>query len=198
MTTSMFNWNQLICVTNRALCEGDFLKRIEEIAKCGPAAIILREKDLNQEAYRTLARDVIDICQKAKVRCILHSHRQSAEDLGWEALHLPMPLLREITQAEREKFSVLGASCHSVEEAIEAQNLGCTYITAGHVFDTDCKAGLPGRGLTFLQTVCEAVDIPVYAIGGICVNNFDEILRAGAAGGCMMSALMRGEVDHEI
>ena len=194
----MFNWKQCICVTNRSLCEGDFLERIADIAACRPAAIILREKDLTPETYLHLARDVMRICHEAQVRCILHSHKDIAEKLACRSLHLPMALLREMTQAEREKFSVLGASCHSVEEAVEAQRLGCTYITAGHVFDTDCKAGLPGRGLAFLEAVCAAVEIPVYAIGGVSAENFDEILGAGAAGGCMMRALMRGEVDYEI
>ena len=68
--------------------------------------------------------------------------------------------------------------------------MGCTYITAGHVFDTDCKEGLPGRGLAFLKQVCESVKTPVYAIGGIDPENYKEVMAAGAAGVCVMSGAM--------
>jgi thiamine-phosphate pyrophosphorylase len=80
-----------------------------------------------------------------------------------------------------------------VEEALEAQTLGCTYITAGHVFETDCKKGLPGRGLEFLRKVCAAVDIPVYGIGGIDADNIVQVRAAGASGACLMSSLMVSE-----
>ena len=94
---------------------------------------------------------------------------------------------------------MLGASCHSVAEAVEAERLGCTYITAGHIFDTDCKKGVPGRGLSFLQEVCETVRIPVYAIGGVTHENFPEVKRVGAAGVCVMSGLMTcGNVEDYI
>ena len=73
---------------------------------------------------------------------------------------------------------------------MEAQALGCTYITAGHVFETDCKKGLPGRGLEFLQDVCAAVDIPVYGIGGIDADNIALVRNAGSSGACLMSSLM--------
>lgn len=79
-----------------------------------------------------------------------------------------------------------------MEDAVEAQKLGCTYITAGHIFDTDCKKGLPGRGHEFLRNVCRAVTIPVYAIGGITPENAEEIYQDGASGACLMSSLMTG------
>ena len=83
-----------------------------------------------------------------------------------------------------------------MEDALEAQALGCTYITAGHVFETDCKKGLPGRGLEFLCKVCNAVDIPVYGIGGIDYDNIALVLNAGANGACLMSSLMvTGDVE---
>ena len=72
-----------------------------------------------------------------------------------------------------------------------AEALGCTYITAGHVFDTDCKKGLPGRGLPFLEEVCGSVSIPVYAIGGIHEDNVAAVRRSGAQGACVMSTLMQ-------
>ena len=78
-------------------------------------------------------------------------------------------------------------------DALEAQALGCTYITAGHVFETDCKKGLPGRGLEFLRNVCAVVEIPVYGIGGIDSDNIALVRNAGASGACLMSSLMATE-----
>jgi thiamine-phosphate pyrophosphorylase len=80
---------------------------------------------------------------------------------------------------------------HSVEEALEAQKLGATYIIAGNIYETDCKRGLPGKGLEYLKAVCDAVSVPVYAIGGITPERFPEISYTGVAGGCMMSGLMK-------
>ena len=87
-------------------------------------------------------------------------------------------------------------------------------MTAGHIFATDCKKGLPPRGLDFLKNVCDAVGIPVYAIGGINIASSDDstasdapsaydampdinvprlsgVMECGAAGGCIMSGMMR-------
>ena len=59
------------------------------------------------------------------------------------------------------------------------------------MFLTDCKKGLPGRGLTFLQNICENVSIPVYAIGGISNENINDVRLTGAAGACIMSGFMK-------
>lgn len=181
----------LICVTNRRLCRGDFLQRIEAIAAARPAGILLREKDLPEPEYRQLARQILRICGDHQVPCILHSFADTAIELGAEALHLPLPVLRGMSAFQKARFQTLGASCHSTEDALEAQRLGCTYITAGHVFETDCKKGLPGRGLDFLRSVCESVSIPVYAIGGVSKHNISLVRDAGAAGACVMSGLMQ-------
>ena len=85
----------------------------------------------------------------------------------------------------------IGTSIHSVEDAIFAESHGADYITAGHIFTTDCKKGLPGRGIEWLKTVCDAVSIPVYAIGGISDANAGELSDCGISGYCMMSASMQ-------
>lgn len=187
MTISM---SELICVTSRALCRGDFLSRIEAIAKASPAAILLREKELPEPAYRKLAKEVMALCSRYHVPCILHNFPETALALGAPHLHLPLPLLRELSAGQKARFSSLGASCHSVTDAVEAEALGCTYLIAGHIFPTDCKKGLSPRGLPFLAEVCAAVSIPVYAIGGIARGNIAAVRSAGAAGGCVMSGPM--------
>jgi len=187
MITSM---SDILCVTNRKLCREDFRSRIEKIAMAETAGIILREKDLSEGEYKVLAESVMNICKKYGAHCILHSFTGAAMELGCKSVHLPLHLLRSMPESEKKYFTTIGASCHSVEDAVEAERSGCTYITAGHVFDTDCKKGLPGRGLDFLREVCACVSIPVYGIGGIGSDNISLVRNAGASGGCVMSGVM--------
>lgn len=190
--------SDLICITNRKLCSNNFSDQIEMIASAHPKAIVLREKDLSEKEYEQLARQVMQICQKHGTQCILHSFSNVAIALGAVAVHMPLPLLQKMTPQEKSHFQIIGASCHSLEEAKEAQDLGCTYITAGHIFLTDCKKGLPGRGLSFLEEICKTVRIPVYAIGGISSQNIESVRKTGAAGACIMSGFMRCKTVEEI
>ncbi|HHV65725.1 MAG TPA: thiamine phosphate synthase [Peptococcaceae bacterium] len=176
----------LICVTQRKLCQDDFLNRIDQIARGKPHAILLREKDLSLEEYIKLAEKVKSICLKHKVPLIINKYKEAALELNIDALHLSMPDFRKYCQ-ELKQFSCIGASVHSVSEAQEARWLGATYLIAGHIFPTECKKGVPPRGLSFLRDVCAAVDIPVYAIGGITQDKVRAVLETGAKGVCVMS-----------
>ncbi len=182
--------SDILVFTNRSLCQEDFLSRIEKIADVHPKGIVLREKDLSENEYETLAEKVIGICNKYGTQCILHNFADTAKRINAGALHLPLPALAALSEEERKSFHVLGASCHSVKDAVYAEKLGCTYITAGHIFETDCKAGVPGRGLDFLNSICKSVKIPVYAIGGINAENISLIRNCGAYGACVMSGAM--------
>ena len=81
----------ILSVTNRKLCREDFLSRIERIAAANPAGIILREKDLSEEEYRSLAEQVLNICRKQGTPCILHSFYETALELECDSVHLPLP-----------------------------------------------------------------------------------------------------------
>ena len=181
---------KLLSVTNRKLCREPFSERIEKVAKSGVDGVILREKDLSEAEYVELAKEVLSICRREKVACILHSFPRVAEELGADGLHLPLPVLRGLTEEERQRFSCLGASCHSLGDVLEAAKLGCSYVTLGHIFATSCKPGLPPRGVELLREVCAASPLPVYAIGGIGEDNISQVIEAGAAGACLMSGLM--------
>lgn len=187
----------ILCITNRSLCKEDFLKRIEKIASANPKGIVLREKDLTEKEYKDLATKVIEICNRYNTPCILHNFTKVALELNHPYIHLPLHILENASAEDRRKFKVLGASCHSVDYAVRAEKLGCTYITAGHIFDTDCKKGLPGRGLEFLKNVCQSVKIPVYAIGGISSERIKAVKNAGAKGACVMSGVMMCEDVEE-
>lgn len=186
----------LIAVTDSASCPRPLAEQIERLTKLTelrPQAVILRAKSLDKAAYRTLALQAQQSCEAAGIALILHSDWQLARKLGIQNLHLPLALLRQLPTCERTHFTWLSTSVHSIGEAQEAQALGATVLIAGHIYTTQCKAGLAPRGLGFLRAVCSTVSLPVYAIGGIFFNatQHAELLANGARGACVMSAYMR-------
>lgn len=192
---------KILVITSRKRFEGeaDFLKQIEKIAAAKPFGIVLREKDLPVKEYSELARKVRDICRSAGASLIVHSHPEVARELGIPALHMPLDALEKMSSEERKEFRVLGASCHSVEDVLRAKALGCDYVTAGHVYATDCKPGLPPRGADFLAEVCgPAAPMPVFALGGLTPARRTSGARAGAAGFAMMSSAMDAENPAEL
>ena len=188
MTMSMY---RKICVTNRALAERPFLEQLACVLATKPYAMILREKDLTEEVYEELAGKVKKLCENTDTRLILHSFPDAAMHLGGTAIHMPLHRFMEMPEEQKQKFLVRGVSVHSVDDARLAEQCGATYLTAGHVFVTDCKKGLAPRGLDFLHEVCSSVKIPVYAIGGIHEENMESCIQSGATGVCMMSEYMK-------
>lgn len=182
---------KIICVTARKLCGDDFIKRLENISKnCD--LMILREKDLTEEEYFSLGEKFLRVCGEGRAAPVLHCFWKKARELHHDKIHLSLKDFRE-NPVVREKFSLVGVSVHSLEEAKEAEVLGADYVTAGHIFETDCKKGLKGRGLEFLRQVSQGVSIPVYAIGGINAENMEQVKEAEASGACIMSGFMKAE-----
>ena len=149
-------YRNIIAVTNRKLCERPFLEQVERICQMHPKALILREKDLSESAYEAMAGQVLKICGRYDIPCMLHSFVEVARRLHHPYIHLPLFLLEEYC-GKLNDFRIVGSSIHSPEEAVRAQKAGATYVTAGHVYVTDCKKGLPPRGLEFLKEVCTKV-----------------------------------------
>lgn len=190
--------NDVIAVTNRRLSQRPFLEQIKRVCQLRPEAIILREKDLSETEYAKLAEEVYNITTSYDVRLIIHTYINVARELGINTVHMSLHNMREyrkefIDNVNKTNNIKTGCSIHSVEEAVEARNMGASYITAGHVYATDCKKGLAPRGLDFLKNVCDSVDIPVYAIGGIDIDDGrrKEVKKYGAAGSCIMSGMMK-------
>ena len=192
----MYNpYEHAIVITNRTLVRGSFLEQMEKVVCLHPQGVILRERDLSEEEYEALAEKVLGICAREKVSCFLHSRISIARRLGCTDIHLSIPYVQSMSETEREElrrnFAQVSISCHSMEDMELAVQAGASQIILGTIFETDCKKGLPGRGLEFLENVCKEVDIPVYAIGGITAEKMPQILGTGAAGGCMMSGFMQ-------
>lgn len=184
---------KILCVTNQALCKGDYLQQLQKIASAKPDAMILREKQLSETAYQALAEQVQRICQGQGVQLICNHQISVAERLS-----LPV----QISVLQLEQVSALsvpfGVSVHKLEEAKQAEQAGASWVIAGHLFATACKPDLPPRGLSFLQEIKQAVSIPVYGIGGIHVQNAAQVQTVGADGICMMSDWMQAEEPEQL
>lgn len=180
----------MICVvTNRFLVQNEsFYEAIERAALAGPDMIILREKDLCYDELLSLAIKVKAITDRFKIPLIINGSYEVAKEVKAYGYHMGYS---NINSNNLKSSLKLGISVHNLKEAIEAENLGASYVIAGHVFETDCKKGLEGRGLEFIKEVSSNIKIPVIAIGGISTKNAQEVLEAGAVGVAIMSSAMK-------
>lgn len=188
-------YEHTIAITNRALVQGDFLEQMQKVIHLHPHAVILREKDLPDDAYEALAEKILGLCEAEGVRCFLHSRIAVARNLGCRRIHLSVPVLEAMSEAERiglkHDFAEISVSCHSLEDVDIAVKNGATQIILGTIFETECKKGLKGKGTGFVEAICKSCPLPVYAIGGISLERLPQVRKAGAAGGCMMSGFMK-------
>lgn len=181
--------NKIIAVSASRLCPRPLEEQVPRLAQAGIKKLILREKQLDEDEYLRLAEKVLASCEKYGVELTIHFFPHIAEKLNIHSLHMPLGM---ISPDMSVRFETLGCSVHSLDDVKKAKELGANRIIAGHIFETDCKKGLPPRGLDFLSKVCKSAgDIPVCAIGGINEKNISDALGAGASGVCMMSEMMK-------
>lgn len=196
MITSMCNsYEHTIVITNRHLVQGDFLEQLEKVTKLHPHALILREKDLTDDAYESLAKKVFDLCKREDITCFLHTKIEIARKIGCQNIHLSIPVLKGLSETEKkalkEDFCEISISCHSMEDVEIAMAGGATQIILGTIFETECKKGVLGKGVEFVREICQKCPLPVYAIGGMNLQRLPLVIDAGAAGCCMMSGFMQ-------
>ena len=204
----MINKIKLNIISNRKLCENENLERqIEKIflayekkiilKKFEIVSLTLREKDLDKNEYLNLVEKIYPICKKHKINLILHQNYDLNLDDRYmiKGLHLSYEIFKSLNKNIREdfikKYKRIGVSIHSLDEAKEVENLGASYVVAGHIFETDCKKGLEPRGLKFIEDLSSALTIPIFAIGGIDEKNSQSVIDSGAFSVCMMSSLMK-------
>ena len=199
---------KLNIISNKKLCENENLeKQIEKIFSAYEkkmilenfeiVALTLREKDLNKNEYFKLVEKIYPICQKYKINLILHQNYDLNLDDKYniEGIHLSYDIFKSLNQNIKaeliKKYKRIGVSIHSLYEAKEVENLGVSYIVAGHIFETDCKKGLEPRGLKFVEDLSSTLSIPIFAIGGIDEKKSQSVIDSGAFSVCMMSSLMK-------
>lgn len=189
---TQIDFSKLIVVSNSKLCKGDFLEQVKKIIANKPQMFVLREKELPDEEVEYLAAWCAKLCEEGKVQFCINSNVDIAFRIGVRNVHLPLSILENYCD-KFDRFVKIGTSVHSREDMKMAISYGVDYVFAGHIFETDCKKGVKGRGLEFLRMICEMAyehNIQVYAIGGIDDTNVKTVLDVGADGYCIMSGMM--------
>lgn len=179
-------------VTDRKIAHGDFYRILEEAVAGGVDGIILREKDLGDEALFSIAAKIKAITTGTGTELIVNNSLAVAKKVEAEGYHIGFsPFIEENETKRAGFFGKIGVSVHSIEEAVEAEKAGADYLLAGHIFPTGCKPGVKPRGTVWLQKVISSVTIPVIAIGGIEPENLSKLSGTGLTGVAVRSLIMQ-------
>ena len=191
---------RLYLITDRMLLPEDhFMTGIEAALKGGVRAIQLREKDLPENALRTLAEDVLKLTQNYNALLFINHRAELAHAIGADGVHLTESSVAVRKIRKQYPGLLIGKSAHSLKGAMRAQHQGADFVTFSPVYDTPSKQqyGSP-QGLEKLQQVCAGLDIPVLALGGIDLSRISTVRKHGAFGvGLIRGIWNNPDIEHE-
>jgi thiamine-phosphate pyrophosphorylase len=183
----------LYLVTDRKLAGNRPIEQVvAEAIKGGVTIVQLREKDLGNEQFLQQARSLKSITDRMGVPLIINDRIDIAMACGAGGVHLGQ---NDMSCAEARAIAgkqlVIGISVSIPEEAILAEEAGADYLGVSPVFPTATKTDTSSpAGLDGLLAIRKAVRIPLVGIGGINESNAGEVIRAGADGVAVVSAVM--------
>lgn len=177
----------------------DLKEVIADAVKGGIRGVQLREKDLSTRELLRLAEELREITDKAGARLLINGRIDICLAVEADGVHIgkdsiPADIARNILGQER----IIGVSTHSLSEAKEAEEQGADFISLGPIYYTKSKAqyGSP-LGTDVIKNVKQRIDIPIFAIGGIRIDNIGPQVEAGAYGIAMISAIMSArDISH--
>lgn len=181
----------LYAVTDRSWLKGESISRQVECALEGGVTFLqLREKTLEEEALLKEALEIQKLCKQYSVPFIINDDVELALAIGADGVHVGQ---EDMEAGEvRKKLGadkIIGVSAHSVEEALAAERSGADYLGVGAVFSTASKRNVQQMPYETLKGICEAVRIPVVAIGGIGESNMELLSGSGICGMAAISAI---------
>ena len=182
---------KLYLVTNSdKYSQEEFLERVEDALKGGVDIIQLREKEMSDRDILSLGKKVKKLCDAYKVPMLIDDKPHLAWALG-VGVHLgaddmPIDLARKLLG----KHALIGATAKSVEAAIDAQEKGADYLGVGAIFETKTHVKTKRTSVETLIDIKRNVDIDVYAIGGLNIDNVDILQDSGVDGICVVRAIM--------
>ena len=176
-----------MAVTDRAQCAGaeGLVAAVEAAVSGGANAVQLREKDLADGDLLALARRLRQVTQGRSL-LIVNGPLDVALAAGADGVHLPEGAPMHLRP---RKGFLVGRSVHSAEAARRVVAEGADYLIAGPVYETRSHAGFQPAGLALIEEIAAAVGVPVLAIGGVTAERVGEVVRAGAAGVSVISAI---------
>lgn len=181
----------LYAVTDRHwLGEETLYDQVKKALDGGATFVQLREKKLDREDFLAEALEIQKLCKKYGVPFVINDEVSIAKDVDADGVH--------VGQSDMEAMDVrkvlgpdkiLGVSAQTVEQAIIAEKHGADYLGVGAVFATGSKDDADDVSHETLKAICEAVSIPVIAIGGITKDNVSELAGSGICGVAVISAI---------
>jgi len=186
---------RLYLVTNRYQDSLEsFLEKIETACRSGVTIVQLREKNLTTNQYYQLAKQVKEITDAYQVPLIIDDRLDVCLAVDAAGLHigddeLPVSVTRQVLGPDK----ILGVTAKTVKRALEAEEGGADYLGTGAIFPTTTKENAPITLISTLKTICQRVDIPVVAIGGLTSENIDQLMGTGIAGVAVVRDLMQAE-----
>lgn len=164
--------------------------QVEEALKGGVTCIQLREKELNDRDFFNEALEIKSICRKYNVPFIINDNVEVALKCGADGIHVGQS---DMDAGKLRRYvgdsMIIGVSAGTLEEALEAEANGADYIGTGSVFTTSTKDDANKVELKTLKCICDAVSIPVAAIGGITKENILQLSGSGVDGVAVVSAI---------
>ena len=178
-------------VTDRTWLDGrDLADVVEQSILGGVTMVQLREKDLAHDAFLEEARRIGQICRRHGVPFLIDDDVELAAAVGADGVHVGQHDMEAgMARAKVGPDMLLGVSAQTVEQALRAQAAGADYLGVGAVFPTGTKTDAEAVSYDTLKAICEAVDIPVVAIGGIGPDNVAKLAGSGICGVAVVSAL---------
>lgn len=185
----------LYAVTDRTWLNGETLySQVEKAIKGGATFVQLREKNLDEKSFVDEAIEIQKLCRKYNIPFVINDNVQIAKMINADGVHVGQSdMSAEEVRSIIGNDKILGVSAQTVEQAIVAQNKGAHYIGVGAVFPTGSKSDAENVSYNTLKAICDAVTIPVVAIGGIGKHNVTELKHSGISGIAVISAIFAAE-----
>ncbi len=185
----------LYAVTDRSWLGGETLaSQVERAVKGGAAFVQLREKELDKEHFLEEAVEIRELCRKYQVPFVVNDDVEIALAADADGVHVGQSDMEAgDVRAKLGPDKIIGVSAQTVEQAVLAEERGADYLGVGAVFPTGSKADACEVSHETLRAICEAVDIPVIAIGGISADNLRELSGSGICGIAVISAIFAKE-----
>lgn len=171
----------------------------QQLCAGGSDLIQLRAKDWPAEKVAVTARQIAKVTQRFGVRLVINDHLNVAREIGADLCHLGQEdffdsgykhVSQMITAGHNPQ---IGLSTHAPDQALRAIAAGPAYIAIGPVFATGTKPTAKPVTLEYVRWAAQHVQIPWFAIGGINLENLDQVLAAGAKRICVVSAILKEE-----
>lgn len=186
---------RLYAVTDRHWLNGRTLVQcVEQAIEGGATFVQLREKNLDSENFLREAEELKKLCAARAVPFVVNDNVEIAKKVGADGVHVGQS---DMACLEARRIlgpdAIIGVSAQTVEQAVLAEKQGADYLGVGAVFATGSKADAESVSFETLKAICQAVKIPVVAIGGISAGNVHQLEGSGIAGVSVISAIFAND-----